>query len=242
MVVDNLIHDPARQANSGSFDLIQGGFVFIAGQVAGTGGMGVIAPSTTMGFHRTTVVVEFVTQGGVATAQITLVRDPDGSVGRVELFDLSQNLIATITEANASWIIWTAEGETREVDREHGLRRGHLPPDRPLPPTVRPSGGWDRAGALSSSTTCCASEGTYRILVEGPASSGSVLNGGTGRDTVEIGFGGDVNTRRFPTSSTCAGSRSSTCGTARSTACGLRCPTCSACPTKASPCSGSFRR
>jgi hypothetical protein len=102
MVVDNLIHDPARQANSGSFDLIQGGFVFIAGQ--------------------------------------------------------------------------------------------------------------------------------------------SVLNGGTGRDTVEIGFGGDVNTGRFPTSSTCAGSRSSTCGTARSTACGLRCPTCSACPTKASPCSGSFRR
>ena len=117
MVVDALIYDPASQTNSGSFDLIQGGFVFIAGQVARTGGMEVTTPAATMGIRGTTVVVEIDTQGGVSTAQITLVRDPDGSVGRVELFDLSQNLIATITEADASWIISTVEGETREVER-----------------------------------------------------------------------------------------------------------------------------
>jgi VCBS repeat-containing protein len=117
MVVDTLIYDPASQANSGSFDLIQGGFVFIAGQVARTGGMEVTTPAATMGIRGTTVVVEIDTQGGVSTAQITLVRDPDGSVGRVELFDLSQNLIGTITEADASWIISTVEGETREVER-----------------------------------------------------------------------------------------------------------------------------
>ncbi|MGE5199115.1 MAG: VCBS domain-containing protein [Rhodospirillaceae bacterium] len=117
MVVDNLIYDPASQSNSGGFNLIQGSFVFIAGQVARTGGMDVSTPSATMGIKGTTVLVEIDTDNGVATAQVTLLRDPDGHVGRVELFDLSQNLIATINEANASWVISTVDGETREVER-----------------------------------------------------------------------------------------------------------------------------
>jgi VCBS repeat-containing protein len=117
MVVDELIYDPAGQDNFGGFNLIQGSFVFIAGQVAKTGGMDVTTPSATMGIKGTTVLVELDTDNGVATAQVTLLRDPDGDVGRVELFDLSQNLIATIAQANASWIISTVDGETREVER-----------------------------------------------------------------------------------------------------------------------------
>jgi VCBS repeat-containing protein len=115
MVVDQLIYDPDGQNNFGSFDLIQGGFVFIAGEVARTGGMDVTTPAATMGIKGTTVLVEIATDNGVARAQVTLVTDPDGGVGRVELFDLGQNLIATITEANSSWIVSTVEGETREV-------------------------------------------------------------------------------------------------------------------------------
>ena len=117
MVVDELIYDPAGQDNFGGFNLIQGSFVFIAGQVAKTGGMDVNTPSATMGIKGTTVLVEIGTDNGVATAQVTLLRDPDGDVGRVELFDLSRNLIATISEANASWVISTVDGETREVER-----------------------------------------------------------------------------------------------------------------------------
>jgi VCBS repeat-containing protein len=117
MVLDELIYDPNGQDNFGSFNLIQGGFVFIAGQVAKTGGMDVTTPAATMGIKGTTVLVELQTDNGVASAQVTLLRDPDGDVGRVELFDLGQNLIATITEANSSWIISTVEGETREVER-----------------------------------------------------------------------------------------------------------------------------
>jgi VCBS repeat-containing protein len=117
MVLDELIYDPNGQDNFGSFNLIQGGFVFIAGQVAKTGGMDVTTPAATMGIKGTTVLVEIQTDNGVASAQVTLLRDPDGDVGRVELFDLGQNLIATITEANSSWIISTVEGETREVER-----------------------------------------------------------------------------------------------------------------------------
>ncbi len=120
MVVDALIYDPAGQDNFGGFNLIQGSFVFIAGQVARTGGMDVTTPSATMGIKGTTVLVELQTDNGVSTAQVTLLRDPDGRVGRVELFDLSQNLIATIDEANASWIISTVDGETREVERAAG--------------------------------------------------------------------------------------------------------------------------
>jgi hypothetical protein len=120
MVVDELIYDPAGQDNFGGFNLIQGSFVFIAGQVAKTGGMDVTTPSATMGIKGTTVLVEIDTDNGVATAQVTLLRDPDGDVGRVELFDLSQNLIATITEANASWIISAVDGETREVEQTGG--------------------------------------------------------------------------------------------------------------------------
>jgi VCBS repeat-containing protein len=117
MVVDELIYDPAGQDNFGGFNLIQGSFVFIAGQVAKTGGMDVNTPSATMGIKGTTVLVEIGTDNGVATAQVTLLRDPDGDVGRVELFDLSRNLIATISEANASWIVSTVDGETREIAR-----------------------------------------------------------------------------------------------------------------------------
>jgi VCBS repeat-containing protein len=117
MVVDELIYDPAGQGNFGGFNLIQGSFVFIAGQVAKTGGMDVSTPSATMGIKGTTVLVEIGTDNGVATAQVTLLRDPDGDVGRVELFDLSRNLIATISEANASWVVSTVDGATREVER-----------------------------------------------------------------------------------------------------------------------------
>jgi VCBS repeat-containing protein len=166
MVVDELIYDPAGQANSGSFDLIQGGFVFIAGQVARTGGMEVTTPSATMGIRGTTVLVEIEAQGGVATAQVTLVRDPDGDVGRVELFDLSQNLIATITEANASWIISTAEGETREVER------GSAPDD---------------ADSLLISEAVAAYQSAFGRVGQGGSfvELDNVLRGGTGADDAD---------------------------------------------------------
>ncbi|MEM8656014.1 MAG: Ig-like domain-containing protein [Pseudomonadota bacterium] len=117
MVVDALIYDPDSQDNAGAFSLIQGGFVFIAGQVAATGGMEVQTPSSTMGIRGTTVLVDLQTNGAITTTAVTLTRDPDGGLGRVELFDLSGNLITTITSTTTKWIVSTLQGETREVDR-----------------------------------------------------------------------------------------------------------------------------
>ncbi|WP_298836631.1 Ig-like domain-containing protein [uncultured Roseobacter sp.] len=117
MVIDELIYDPQSNENSGGFSLLQGSFVFIAGQVAKTGDMEVSTPSSTMGIRGTTVLVEVTADGGVVTSAVTLTRDPDGSVGRVELRDTEGNLVATLTDTNTKWLVSSAGGETREVVR-----------------------------------------------------------------------------------------------------------------------------
>ena len=117
MVIDELIYDPASSDNSGSFSLIQGSFVFIAGQVAKTGGMDVNTPASTMGIRGTTVVVQISNENGVSTSEITLATDPDGGQGRVELFDLAGNLITTITDVETKWVVSALSSETRQLDR-----------------------------------------------------------------------------------------------------------------------------
>ncbi len=117
MVIDELIYNPNADDNTGSFSLIQGSFVFIAGQVAKTGGMDVNTPSSTMGIRGTTVVVQIASEGGVDTTEVTLTTDPDGGKGRVELRDIDGNLIAFITDTNTKWIVSADNTVTREVDR-----------------------------------------------------------------------------------------------------------------------------
>ncbi len=117
MVIDELIYDPASNENSGGFSLIQGSFVFIAGQVAKTGGMEVSTPSSTMGIRGTTVVVEVSSENGVVTSEITLAEDIDGEIGRIELKDIEGNLVADIQETNTKWVVQAFDGAVREVDR-----------------------------------------------------------------------------------------------------------------------------
>jgi VCBS repeat-containing protein len=116
MIIDELIYDPEGSSNTGSFNLIQGGFVFIAGQVAKTGEMDVNTPSTTMGIRGTTVLVDIQTENGVVTSEVTLTRDPDEGVGEVVLRGLDGQVIATITETDSKWII-SRGGEVRQEAR-----------------------------------------------------------------------------------------------------------------------------
>jgi hypothetical protein len=118
MVIDDLVYDPdASEGNGGAFSLVEGGFVFIAGEVAKTGGMDVNTPTATMGIRGTTVLVEITTLDGVSTVEVSLNTDPDGGTGMIELRDLSGNLIATIDSTDTKWIVSPVEGETREVVR-----------------------------------------------------------------------------------------------------------------------------
>lgn len=105
MVLDELIYDPQSAENSGVFDLVQGGFVFIAGEVAGTGGIEINTPAATMGIRGTTVLIDIQTTNGISTVTVSLNPDPDGGTGAIELFDLSGNLISTITTTDTKWII-----------------------------------------------------------------------------------------------------------------------------------------
>ena len=117
MVLDELIYDPASDANSGVFNLVEGSFVFIAGQVAKTGGIEVQTPSATMGIRGTTVKVDIVTVNGVTTVEISLNTDPNGDTGAFTITDLSGNLIANVESTETMWIISPVEGETREIPR-----------------------------------------------------------------------------------------------------------------------------
>ncbi len=119
MLLDELIYDPnATEGNSGAFNLIEGSFVFIAGQVAKTGGMEVTTPAATMGIRGTTVLVDIQTVNGVTTVEVSLNVDPDGGIGTIELRDLNGNLIATIEDTDSAWIIEPPGGaEPIEIER-----------------------------------------------------------------------------------------------------------------------------
>jgi len=118
MVLDEFVYDAgSSEGNSGAFSLIEGGFVFIAGEVAKTGGMDVETPTATMGIRGTTVLVDISTLDGITTVEVSLNVDPGGGVGSIELRDLDGNLIATLTTTDSKWIVSPVEGETREIPR-----------------------------------------------------------------------------------------------------------------------------
>ncbi|WP_139838221.1 FecR family protein, partial [Roseovarius gaetbuli] len=120
MVLDELVYEVGGDQNKAVFDLIEGGFVFIAGEVAKTGDMDVNTPTATMGIRGTTVKVDMETKAGVTTVSVSLNQDPDGGYGEIELLDLEGNLIATITSSDKKWIISPVDGETQAVDRTAG--------------------------------------------------------------------------------------------------------------------------
>ncbi|EFL90016.1 choice-of-anchor C family protein [Ahrensia sp. R2A130] len=120
MVLNELVYDPASDSNSGVFNLVEGSFVFIAGQVAKTGGMEVITPVATMGIRGTTVRVDIETVNGVSTVDISLVRDPDGGLGNFTITGLDGSPIASVTGTETKWIISPVDGQTREVPKLPG--------------------------------------------------------------------------------------------------------------------------
>ena len=117
MVIDELVYEPLGAGNSAAFNLISGGFVFIAGQVAETGDMNVTTPAATMGIRGTTVSVFIELVNGIAQVTVALNPDPDGEIGTIELRDLEGELIAIITATDTMWIVSPIDGETREVPR-----------------------------------------------------------------------------------------------------------------------------
>lgn len=116
MVLDELVYTPSGTDNSATFSLIEGSFVFVAGQVAKTGEMDVTTPSATMGIRGTTVAASIATVDGVLALTVRLVEDFDGTgTGVIQLFDLDGNLITTITATDTKWIVPINGDDSYEV-------------------------------------------------------------------------------------------------------------------------------
>lgn len=81
MVLDELVYDPAGSDNSVSVELIQGLFVFVAGEAAKTGGMVIETPTGQIGVRGTTVGI-FIDPATGATRIANLAHPLNDEVGR----------------------------------------------------------------------------------------------------------------------------------------------------------------
>ncbi|MEM7067356.1 MAG: choice-of-anchor C family protein [Pseudomonadota bacterium] len=118
MVLSELVFAPGADDNSAVFNLIEGTFVFVAGEVAKTGDMSVETPVATMGIRGTTVMVNIVTgSNGLATMTLTLNRDIDGTIGAITLTNNLDGSVTTITNVNSNWVINPSDGATQQVER-----------------------------------------------------------------------------------------------------------------------------
>ena len=114
MVVDRYVFSPAASNNASLFNLVQGTFVFLAGQIAPTGDMRIETPVATMGIRGTTGVVEVAANNGATN--YTLVPDPDGRTGQFDVFNKATGqLLFSATRANESLLVRTAAGDFQQT-------------------------------------------------------------------------------------------------------------------------------
>jgi len=83
MVIDDMVYSPGSADNSASFSMVQGLFVLVSGDVAKTGEMTIETPVSTIGIRGTSVAIQAATEG--LRNLITLLADPDGNIGIVEV-------------------------------------------------------------------------------------------------------------------------------------------------------------
>jgi len=114
MVLDRYAYSPGGSNNSSLFNLVQGTFVFVAGQIAPTGNMRIDTPVATMGIRGTSGVIEVAAQNGATN--YTLIPDPNGSVGNFDVFNkTSGQLLFSVSRANESLLVRTAAGDFQQT-------------------------------------------------------------------------------------------------------------------------------
>jgi VCBS repeat-containing protein len=85
IVLNDMVYAAGSTSNSTLITLVQGVIGFVAGQIAKTGDMKVDTPVATMAIRGTAVHAEISAQSGVT--KISVLTEPDGSVGTVVLLD-----------------------------------------------------------------------------------------------------------------------------------------------------------
>ncbi len=112
MVVDNLVYDPSSDGNSAAFSLVQGLFVLVSGDIVKTGEMNIETPVSTVGIRGTSAAFQVAAEG--LENLITLLQDPDGNVGVVEVATLLGAVI--LSEIGASTTVVSADQAPSPVE------------------------------------------------------------------------------------------------------------------------------
>lgn len=117
MVLNDLVYNPGGSNNSMTANLIQGTFVFVAGQTAQNGDMKIGTPVATMGIRGTTPLVTINAANGQTT--FSILPDPDSNrIGSYDLLEvLTGRLIRSVSETGRALLL-TAVGAT-PLDRPY---------------------------------------------------------------------------------------------------------------------------
>ncbi|MEM8690025.1 MAG: FecR domain-containing protein, partial [Pseudomonadota bacterium] len=112
MVLDELVYSPGGDDNSMLINLVQGTFVFVAGEVAPSGDMKVQTPVATLGIRGTTVIATILADGTMKASLVADPPGPDGTPGEVGSYgiflpDASGNLVlaATVTTTGDNYVV-----------------------------------------------------------------------------------------------------------------------------------------
>ena len=117
MVLNSLIYNPEGSDNSMLFSLVEGSFVFAAGQIAPTGDMKIQTPVATMGIRGTAPTVNINSETG--EVNFSIIADPeDGHIGTYTLYNIDNGLpIGTVSSVGTKWQLTSADGQIIELEK-----------------------------------------------------------------------------------------------------------------------------
>lgn len=118
MVLNSLIYDANGSDNSMLFSLVEGSFVFAAGQIAPTGDMKIQTPVATMGIRGTAPTVDIIKTALGNVVNFSIVPDPDdGHIGNYTLYNTETGaVIGNISSTGSTWSL-NVNGTITEFDK-----------------------------------------------------------------------------------------------------------------------------
>ena len=190
MVVDELIFDPAAGTGNAAFNVVQGVFSFVSGEIskAGSEAMIVKTPVVTIGIRGTSVAGRAAQEGQANT--VTLLADPGGQVGEISVSNavgtqvLNQPLQTTqITSAFVppSAIVVLPASAANQL---YGQARAAMPP--PPPPREERSQNNDDDAAQEGDQATAEGEGEQADAEGDENADGDTADGeGEGEQAVD---------------------------------------------------------
>ncbi len=127
MVLDELVYNPDDEANNSMlFNIVEGSFVFVAGEIAPSGNMKIETPIATMGIRGTTPTITFDSASGVGKFSVlpdpTTIDGLTGEVGSYLLFNkITGEIIGRVDSADKNWVVTSLTGGQATITGKTGV-------------------------------------------------------------------------------------------------------------------------